>query len=1167
MKHIYIKVLLLLTLNSFSQLREGSNLPTFTPASPKSFEFLKYGEIPVSKYTGVPSISIPIYTINAKGFDIPLSLTYHSNGFMANEESGWTGLGWTLQGGGSIVQIVNGFDDFGVFRNRFLPDFAELIDIQCGGGCPSGSSIIGMCYNTMVDSDAQFNNEHLHNSGYPGYYYIPLELFFGTKDYEPDLFKFNMPGYSGEFLLDWKNEKFVCLTDSKIRVEADLYTIGQTPTDFSIMVPDGHVFTFRMKEETIIELNHTQFELNPNPMPTVDIGGKASSRSYQLITIVTNQGDRIDYNYSLTNAINNYPNISKSIVRYIARPNGMSFPNGLDQNITSKSYTKQPYSYISDITFNGGVLVFTTSDRIDNIGTKKLDKIELKRTINTSQAVKTINFGYDYFVGHSQGTNYDSYLNVNGSPIKTPTELTHRLKLASVAEAGSKPYLFEYNAEKLPKKTSFATDYWGYYNGYLENVTPFANIYGFGIQRGNPIFSLYEKNEKGSRLQYTKASVLERITYPTGGHTLFKYQLNSFNNQNFSIPHFEAFVPKIIAIHSRYDNDLGQPQKKSVLIKDGKTVFTIYSALLSTRGCTPTELYNGVANNNTYIKIEKFKQSIIPLVDGVSTSLESALFNLGIYTNPAIYQQYIEDVIYIRKPIDVEEKIFSNITYTFDKGVVIFSASGGCGTYNGIINSSQAGANIRYNEYKPIPQVATGAGLRVEEIESYTSDSKIASRKRYVYNGGKLMSPLCYYNTTNIINYDYIDEGGYKNAGGTKETLNSNSFIPARGNLIGYDNVDEYNINVNNFSNVPNTGKISEYYVNYVPSGISTTMSIAGLKEPNNGALASQTLYDENNMPIRNQINWYSISKFNCFFAMRANFTQRYRSISGNVISQYDKYEIGVFPSVANNVNLDKTLIREYFGQNVIETTKEFGLNNDGQTIYTKETGSNGDITEVRLTYPKNYVGTSSNPVASAMANSNVLSPVITKQVKVNGEIIASEEYEYYKRLGSNNSFIRPDVYSLLKQKTAKGANILENRIVFNQYDNLGNPLDISTENNTKKVSYIWGYNKTHPVAKIENMSYFAIPTSLISAIQSASDANPYVESNMIMALNALQNHPSLANAMITTYSYQPLIGVSTITDNRGYKTIYEYDSLGRLKAVKDNDGKMLSQNKYHFKP
>jgi YD repeat-containing protein len=68
--------------------------------------------------------------------------------------------------------------------------------------------------------------------------------------------------------------------------------------------------------------------------------------------------------------------------------------------------------------------------------------------------------------------------------------------------------------------------------------------------------------------------------------------------------------------------------------------------------------------------------------------------------------------------------------------------------------------------------------------------------------------------------------------------------------------------------------------------------------------------------------------------------------------------------------------------------------------------------------------------------------------------------------------------------------------------------------------------------------------------------------SNIIV--DELRLHPS--NAMMTSYTYAPLVGISSKTDPRGYSVTYEYDSSGRLKTIKNEDGHILEQYEYNYR-
>jgi YD repeat-containing protein len=62
--------------------------------------------------------------------------------------------------------------------------------------------------------------------------------------------------------------------------------------------------------------------------------------------------------------------------------------------------------------------------------------------------------------------------------------------------------------------------------------------------------------------------------------------------------------------------------------------------------------------------------------------------------------------------------------------------------------------------------------------------------------------------------------------------------------------------------------------------------------------------------------------------------------------------------------------------------------------------------------------------------------------------------------------------------------------------------------------------------------------------------------------LDELRLYPS--NAQMTTYTYTPLIGVSTKCDADNRATYYQYDAFGRLKVVLDQDHNIIKTIQYH---
>lgn len=199
-----------------------------------------------------------------------------------------------------------------------------------------------------------------------------------------------------------------------------------------------------------------------------------------------------------------------------------------------------------------------------------------------------------------------------------------------------------------------------------------------------------------------------------------------------------------------------------------------------------------------------------------------------------------------------------------------------------------------------------------------------------------------------------------------------------------------------------------------------------------------------------------------------------------------------------------------------------------------------------------------STPYASSLTAKNIVSSPLVVEQYYDGTLMSKAKSEF-------DSFGN-GLFKKAKSYVAKGTGdyTLEQRV--SDVDNIANKIREVTNDKGSYTSYIWGYNKTQPVAKIENMAYASIPPALITTIQAATNiANN--EANILAALDALRNDGALAGALVTTYTYKPLVGIQSVTDPKGDRVTYEYDAFNRLLRVKDRNGNILTENQYNFRP
>lgn len=145
----------------------------------------------------------------------------------------------------------------------------------------------------------------------------------------------------------------------------------------------------------------------------------------------------------------------------------------------------------------------------------------------------------------------------------------------------------------------------------------------------------------------------------------------------------------------------------------------------------------------------------------------------------------------------------------------------------------------------------------------------------------------------------------------------------------------------------------------------------------------------------------------------------------------------------------------------------------------------------------------------------------------------------------------------------------MQNEIAYDRYDNKGNIIQF-TEKGSNTTTVIWGYNQTLPIARIEGTSYDQV-SAYIAPIIFASDidqaeGSTISEQTLINALDTFRNRAELSEYKITTYTYDPLAGVSSITPPSGIRENYKYNNItNRLELVSDVNNKILKEYQYHY--
>ncbi len=381
-----------------------------------------------------------------------------------------------------------------------------------------------------------------------------------------------------------------------------------------------------------------------------------------------------------------------------------------------------------------------------------------------------------------------------------------------------------------------------------------------------------------------------------------------------------------------------------------------------------------------------------------------------------------------------------------------------------------------------------------------------------------------------------------------------------------------------------NIGKTIYNYdrIPWAPSGLGGTqkLHIYDYNYWNNASLQKKTDFvnlDESNYQKRKEtINSYVVNTSEYIYGLHIQrnhifpetdrvfpggpYAESYAvDVVGLPVYQYGEYRIPV-----GIKNLTSTTEIEYH-ENGSEISKVTNYTyNDHQLIsQTSHSTSDGETLDRQIKYPFDDV--SGDPVLNQMtaADINMLNYPI-EQTEVRNDLHTKSTQTLYDIWENPNSLIVPHIVG-----TKKGEDAYEPRLQFHEYNSKGRLLEASKENGTH-ISYIWGYQDQYPIAKIENANYAEVEPYVDNLkTKSNNDDDRTIgytgnEGALRQDLDALRQ--ALQEALITTYTYDPLIGITSITDPRGYTIYYHYDDFNRLEFVKDAEGNLVSENKYHYK-
>lgn len=471
-----------------------------------------------------------------------------------------------------------------------------------------------------------------------------------------------------------------------------------------------------------------------------------------------------------------------------------------------------------------------------------------------------------------------------------------------------------------------------------------------------------------------------------------------------------------------------------------------------------------------------------------------------------------------------------------------------------------------------------GGGLRIKSITSYTGDTKVLVKKYdYTSNGQTtgISIASAYYNYISTVAFPRLSGACTPVATyfGRSSSTNCSPSISFNGTAVGYSKVTE-SLGDNG------EGGRTDFFFHNSEMGIAQNFAfpfVPGYLEAKNGKLSLAAIHDATGNVLKKTEYTYAVKN-----ALEIKGIKTFRvpvppQSDPNAGPYQMSYSIGIYPNASSWVVLSTEKETIFNNGQQVSTLTNYSYDNAEHLQVTKKTvaRSNGKTLITKYKYPADYSGAGSSSFVAQMKLKNILASIEEQTLVQEGstqKLIAGHFTEYqlfngdYKPRVNYRLAAAGPLTDLTESTVSASGQITKHpnyreEVIFDGYNSLGG-LTAFHKANDVNHTYLWGNNQTYPVAEVAGGDYTTI-NGLVN--QTVLDNSQTTDGQMRAELNNLRNGLSGTDALVTTYTYKPLVGMTSQTAPTGKTTYYEYDAFGRLNFIRDKDGNIVKKYDYKY--